>query len=88
MAGLRGLQQRQPLVTDVRGRGLMIGFDLVDHDAAQALERACFERGLLTLTCGQRGIRLAPPLVVDDEQCANALHIIEHACGDVAAARR
>lgn len=87
MTGLRELQQRQPLITDVRGRGLMIGFDLVDHDAAHALERACFDRGVLTLTCGQRGIRLAPPLVVDSEQCATALHIIETACAAVAADR-
>ncbi len=87
MAGLRELQERQPLITDVRGRGLMIGFDLVDHDAAQALERACFERGVLTLTCGQRGIRLAPPLVVDHDQCATALDIIATACDAVAADR-
>jgi 4-aminobutyrate aminotransferase len=58
----------------------MIGFDLVDHDMAEALEQACFERGLLTLTCGQRGIRLAPPLTVTEAQCDTALAIVETAC--------
>ena len=32
----------------------MIGIDLPDHDTAEALEQACFERGLLVLTCGER----------------------------------
>jgi 4-aminobutyrate aminotransferase len=85
MTGMRALQQRQPLITDVRGRGLMIGFDLVDHETAYDVEQACFERGLLVLTCGYRGIRLAPPLVVTAEQADAALSIIEDACQAVAA---
>jgi 4-aminobutyrate aminotransferase len=80
LAGLRSLQERHPIITDVRGRGLMIGFDLVDHDMAEAFERAAFERGLLALTCGQRGIRMAPPLVVDEHQCEIALGIVAAAC--------
>jgi 4-aminobutyrate aminotransferase len=84
LAGLRELQARHPVITDVRGRGLMIGFDLTDHDAAVAVEQACFERGLLVLTCGQRGIRLAPPLVVTAAQADAALAIIAEACGAVA----
>src|SRR5215207_1450608 len=63
----------QPAITGVRGRGLMIGFDLPDHDTATAVEQACFERGLLVLTCGQRAIRLAPPLVVTPEQAITAV---------------
>ena len=85
MAGMRALQQRQPLITDVRGRGLMIGFDLVDHETAYDVEQACFERGLLVLTCGYRGIRLAPPLVVTADQADAAVSIIEDACQAVAA---
>ena len=64
----RELQSRQPLIEQVRGRGLMIGIDLPDHDTAVALEQACFRRGLLVLTCGERSVRLAPPLVVTAEQ--------------------
>jgi 4-aminobutyrate aminotransferase len=79
MAGMRSLQQQQPAITEVRGRGLMIGFDLTDHETAYAVEQACFERGLLVLTCGQRGIRLAPPLVVTAEQADIALSIIAEA---------
>lgn len=84
LAGLRSLQDRHPIIEAVRGRGLMIGFDLVDHDMAEAFERACFDRGALTLTCGRRGIRLAPPLVITERQCDIALGIIADACEAVA----
>ena len=79
-AGMLALQERFPFIEDVRGRGLMVGFDLADHQMAADFERACFERGVLTLTCGKRGIRLAPPLVVTEEQCDVALRIIADAC--------
>jgi 4-aminobutyrate aminotransferase len=77
--GLARLQDRQPLIEQVRGRGLMIGLDLPDHDAAVALERACYQHGLLVLTCGERSIRLAPPLVVTRGQADAALSIMDDA---------
>jgi 4-aminobutyrate aminotransferase len=84
LAGMRDLAERQPLISAVRGRGLMIGFDVTDHDTAEALEQACFRRGLLVLTCGKRGIRLAPPLVVTAAQATTALEIIADACASLA----
>jgi 4-aminobutyrate aminotransferase len=84
--GLRALSATNPMIENVRGRGLMIGFDVADYDAANAVEQACFERGLLVLTCGQRAIRLAPPLVINPEQARTALSIIADACHAVAAA--
>ena len=47
---------------------------------AVAFEQACFERGVLSLTCGKRGVRLAPPLVITEAQCDRALEIIADAC--------
>jgi 4-aminobutyrate aminotransferase len=85
ITGLRSLAEQQPMISAVRGRGLMIGFDVTDHDTAEAVEQACFERGLLVLTCGKRGIRLAPPLVVNAEQARTALSIIADACAAVSA---
>jgi 4-aminobutyrate aminotransferase len=84
--GLRSLAEQQPMISAVRGRGLMIGFDVTDHDTAEAVEQACFERGLLVLTCGKRGIRLAPPLVVNADQARTGLSIIADACAAVSAA--
>jgi 4-aminobutyrate aminotransferase len=79
LAGVRALQATQPLITQVRGRGLMIGIDLPDHDTAEALEQACSERGLPVLTCGVRSVRMAPPLVVTMEQADVALGILADA---------
>ena len=76
------------MISGVRGRGLMIGFDVTDHDTAEAVEQACFERGLLVLTCGQRGVRMAPPLVVNAAQADTALAIVADACEAVAAGLR
>ncbi len=85
LAALDDLQSRQPLIEHVRGRGLMIGIDLPDHHASVALEQACFRRGLLVLTCGERSVRLAPPLVVTSAQADVAVAIIADALQDVAA---
>jgi 4-aminobutyrate aminotransferase len=73
---LSAVAASNPALQQVRGRGLMIGIDLADHDAAEAVERRCFERGLLVLTCGERSIRLAPPLVVTLEQADVAVDIL------------
>ncbi len=85
LAGLRRVAEHQPLITEVRGRGLMIGIELPDRGTATALEQACFRRGLLILTCGRRAVRMAPPLVVTREQVDSAITIVEDACTEVAA---
>ncbi len=83
-AGLQELATRQPLLTDVRGRGLMIGIDFPTHDVAAAVEQECFRRGLLVLTCGQRAIRFAPALTVRPDQAETAVSILADACAEVA----
>jgi 4-aminobutyrate aminotransferase len=79
LSALNELATKHPFLQQVRGRGLMIGLDTPDHDAAEALQEACFRRGLLTLTCGERSVRLAPPLVVTIEQADTAVSIIGEA---------
>lgn len=72
-------------VGDVRGRGLMIGFEMVRDQQTKErapelrdrLERLAFERGLLILGCGQNSIRLCPPLVIDREQADFAVDTLE-----------
>ncbi|HKN18028.1 MAG TPA: acetyl ornithine aminotransferase family protein [Candidatus Sulfotelmatobacter sp.] len=73
------------LVGDVRGRGLMIGVDIVkdkttkEYGAAERdriVEKA-FEHGVLFLGCGPSTIRLCPPLVVTKEEADVALDVLE-----------
>jgi 4-aminobutyrate aminotransferase len=81
--GLRDLQTRQDAIRDVRGLGLMIGVDLPDHDAAAAVERSAFDRGLLLLGAGEQAIRMSPPLVLTEEQARTGLEVFEEAVVEV-----
>ena len=62
-------------VKEVRGRGLLAALDLVPP-VADAVT-ACRERGLLVLTAGDNALRLAPPLVVGEDEIAEACGIID-----------
>jgi 4-aminobutyrate aminotransferase len=84
---LRGWKETHPLVGDVRGRGLMIGIELVKDKATREpanalrnrLEILAFERGLMVLGCGETTIRLCPALIVSEEEATVALDILEEA---------
>ena len=84
---LRAALQGNGIVTEVRGIGLMIGVDFVDADAAAEVEVEAFKRGLLVLTCGDRGVRMSPPLVVNAEEIKTAVRIFAEAAAAVAARR-
>src|SRR6201991_4455600 len=86
---LKGWVTKYPIVADVRGRGLMIGVEIVKDQktreaAPQLRDRIvdlAFERGLLMLGCGETSLRLAPPLVVKQGEADVALDILEACIG-------
>ncbi|MCL6650494.1 MAG: aminotransferase class III-fold pyridoxal phosphate-dependent enzyme [Chloroflexi bacterium] len=85
LAGLADLPERYPgLVAEVRGRGLMIGIEFTTADAAEAVQWACFERGLLVLEAGDSAVRLSPPLTVTEGEMATALELFRAAVAAVA----
>ena len=79
--GLREIAATHSEITDVRGLGLMVALELKTADQAASLVQSAFERGLLLLTAGTRAVRLCPPLVLDSEEAATGLEIIEAALG-------
>jgi 4-aminobutyrate aminotransferase len=93
--GLRELQKKHPLIGDVRGRGLMIGVELVRDrqtkeravDERNALVQAMFRRGVLVLGAGRNAIRRAPPLVLTTSQADSVLQVMDAALTEVSAAR-
>jgi len=70
-----------PNVSDVRGRGLMIGVELVKNRDAVIDE--CFRRGVLVLGAGPNAIRISPPLVVDEDQTTFAAETLSEAISAV-----
>jgi 4-aminobutyrate aminotransferase len=84
---LNGWKKTHPLVGDVRGRGLMIGIEMVKDKATREpvpalrnrVETLAFERGLMVLGCGETTIRLCPPLIVSEQEATVALDILEEA---------
>jgi 4-aminobutyrate aminotransferase len=91
LSRLRKWPSRYSILGDVRGRGLMIGLEIVrdaqTREAAPALRDRivwlAFERGLLTLGCGESSIRLAPALIVNRHEASIALDILEECLGIV-----
>jgi ornithine--oxo-acid transaminase len=69
MQGLRAIAS--PLIAGIRGRGLLIGIELTV--AAQRLSEALLERGVAAKECRERILRIAPPLVIDDDAIAYLL---------------
>jgi 4-aminobutyrate aminotransferase len=82
---LQDMKKRYEIIGDVRGKGLMIGVELVkDRETKERAEKErgeiiykCFENGLLLLGCGPNSIRFMPPLIVSREEADTALTIFE-----------
>ena len=90
-SGLAALADKHALIGDVRGRGLMVGVELVRDrttkeraiDERDAVVAACFARGLLVLGAGKNAIRFSPPLVLSREQADTAVQIFDEALAEV-----
>ena len=87
---LREMQQRREIIGDVRGRGLMIGVELVKNQytkephEATTIQGKCWRNGLMTITSGSYGnvFRIAPPLCISKAQVEKSLAIFEQALKD------
>ncbi|MEA3351308.1 MAG: acetyl ornithine aminotransferase family protein [Chloroflexota bacterium] len=87
MDALAEIQVRHPHIGDVRGRGLMIGVDMVKdretRDHYQALRdrvtELSFQHGLLIMGSGPSTMRISPPLCISQDQIDESLKILEHA---------
>jgi 4-aminobutyrate aminotransferase len=95
-AALKALVDKHRLIGDVRGRGLMIGVELVrDRNTKErataerdAVVNAAFDRGLLLLGAGKNAIRFSPPLVLTKDQADTAVKIFDEALTQVERSRR
>ncbi|HWN19812.1 MAG TPA: acetyl ornithine aminotransferase family protein [Gemmatimonadales bacterium] len=85
LARAESLKEKHPCIGDVRGRGLMVGVEFVkDHatrepagELVHDLVQRAFRQGLLLLGAGKSTLRLAPPLVVDQQDVDTAMDMID-----------
>jgi 4-aminobutyrate aminotransferase len=88
---LRELAYESRLIGDVRGRGLMIGVEMVKDKETKSMAKEeanqvvleCFRRGLLLLPCGPNSIRFSPPLVITETQADAAFEIFAQSLAEV-----
>ena len=84
---LKDMMEEHELIGDVRGRGLMIGAELVKDrktkepaaDEMKQLIAESLKRGLLVISCGESTIRIAPPLTMSKELADKGLDILDDA---------
>ena len=82
--GLRKLRTEFPIISDVRGLGLMTAMDLgkapgdptPNPELRETIVQTAFQRGLLLLGCGESAIRFCPPLCISAAQVEAALDIL------------
>jgi 4-aminobutyrate aminotransferase len=85
MAKLAEMAQKYPVIGDLRGRGLMIGVELVKDrtsktpakELATKVVNRAYHNGLLLLECGASGIRLIPPLMIEQPLLDEGLALLE-----------
>jgi 4-aminobutyrate aminotransferase len=83
--------KKHKIVGDVRGRGLMIGVEIVKDQKTKEygtelrdkIVEGAFAKGVLFLGCGPSTVRIAPPLIVNHEQADVAVDILEEAIAKV-----
>jgi 4-aminobutyrate aminotransferase len=95
LEGAKALQQKYPMIGDVRGIGLMVGLEFVvpgsdkqpNPQAVQTVLEECLGRGLLLYSAGlySHVIRIFPPLIVNQAQVDEALQILDESLAAVMA---
>jgi 4-aminobutyrate aminotransferase len=91
MQRLADMQSRHEVIGEVRGRGLMIGMELVtDRHSRTPARELCdrfitraYENGLLLLSCGQSTVRFMPPLCVTKGEIDEAMTILEASLSEI-----
>jgi 4-aminobutyrate aminotransferase len=86
-----GWRDRHKIVGNVRGKGLMVGIEFVrdqkTKERAPELRskviHAAFQKGLLVLGAGENTLRLAPPLMIDEEQAEFAVRTLDACISEV-----
>jgi 4-aminobutyrate aminotransferase len=90
-AKIGGWRERHKIVGDIRGKGLMIGVEIVRdqktkekaRDLRNRIVDLAFHKGLLILGAGENSVRMSPPLLIDEEQAECAVRTLDECISEV-----
>jgi 4-aminobutyrate aminotransferase len=93
MQALHSLAARYAVIGEIRGRGLMIGMELIDDPQSKApakglcdaLVTRAYHNGLILLACGQSTLRFMPPLMIDKADVDEAVQLVDLSLSEVLA---
>jgi 4-aminobutyrate aminotransferase len=96
MRRLRAFADKFEVVGEVRGKGLMIGVELVKNRSSKepaknlcdALITRAYHNGLILLSCGQSTVRFMPPLVIEEADVDEALELLDRSLSEVLASEQ
>jgi 4-aminobutyrate aminotransferase-like enzyme len=78
----REAKEELPIIGDVRGKGLMVGVELVNADGSpageviKAVQSEAVSGGIVLTKCGASTLRFAPPLIITREQAREGVDVI------------
>ncbi|MFA4886762.1 MAG: aspartate aminotransferase family protein [Candidatus Nanoarchaeia archaeon] len=78
---IKELEQKYPLITNARGRGLLLSFDFKTSELRNKFIEMNFEKGLLTLGCGSHSLRIIPPYIISEQEIDEGITIFDHNLG-------
>lgn len=84
LEGLKRLEKKYtPLISEARGRGLILGLELKSKEKTRELVSKCIEKGLLTILTVDNVIRILPPLIVNSEEIEFAIDKLDDSIDEI-----
>ncbi len=82
-AELEAMSEKFEMITNVRGLGLWLAFDLPTPEIRSELIERCWKNGLIVLSCGKQSIRIRPVLNLQESEADEGLEIFHRSCLDI-----
>jgi L-lysine 6-transaminase len=75
--GLTKIAEKNPIISNVRGRGLLTAFDFPDKAKRDKFIKEGMDRNVMFLGCGNQTIRFRPALIMDKDHIDGGLEVLE-----------
>ncbi|UOE48076.1 L-lysine 6-transaminase [Mucilaginibacter sp. SMC90] len=75
--GLSEIAERQPMISNVRGKGLLTAFDFPDKSTRDSFIKKGFDNNIMYLGCGEKSVRFRPALIIEKSHIDIGLDMLE-----------